>query len=105
MEWLVLASSYEPPNPAQLTLYDQFRELADSLRVPIIFILLLLVYYLGFAPRVRMPILKTLLLYVLLGMGAIVFSILDTTLPVKASLVTAVVILVIIRMRNKPRTD
>ncbi|WP_126425934.1 YlaH-like family protein [Brevibacillus marinus] len=105
MEWFVWASTYEPPNPAQLSLYDQFREWADDLRYPIIFVCLLIVYYLGFAPRLRMPLLKTLLLYVLLALGALVFSILDTTLPVKAALVTAIVLLLIIRLRNKPRAD
>ncbi|UFJ41880.1 YlaH-like family protein [Brevibacillus humidisoli] len=105
MEWFELASTYQPPNPDLLSAYDRFRMWADDYRFWVIFVYLVLVYYLGFATRFRMPILKTLLLYVLLAVGAIVFTFLDTTLPVKGALLAAVIILVIIRLRIKPNAQ
>ncbi|REK61776.1 MAG: hypothetical protein DF221_15320 [Brevibacillus sp.] len=102
MEWLELASTYSPAAPDQLSAYDSFRLWADHYRTWIIFVELIIVYYLGFATRWRMPILKTLLLYVLLFIGALIFAILDVQLPVKSALLVAVAILVIVKMRNKP---
>jgi hypothetical protein len=102
MEWFELVSQYEPANPAALTLYDQFRMWADHNRAYVIFVELLVVYYLGFATRIRMPILKMLLLYVLLFAGALIFAILDIQLPVKSALLVAIAILVLVRMRAKP---
>jgi len=105
MEWLDLVSTYEPANPANLSLYDQFMLWTNQYRALIIFVELILVYYMGFATRFRMPILKMVLLYAVLFMGAVVFSVLDTTLPVKAALFTAIVILIIVRVRVKPNSD
>ncbi|MBO8162218.1 MAG: hypothetical protein H0Z34_00695 [Brevibacillus sp.] len=102
MEWFELASTYQPANPDALLAYDQFRLWADQNRFYIIFVYLIIVYHLGFATRHRLPLLKMVLLYVLLFAGAIVFSFLDVRLPVKAALMTAVVILVIVRLRIKP---
>lgn len=102
MEWLQLASTYVPDNTAALSTYDQFRLWMDHIRVYIIFFCLIAVYYLGFATRVRMPVLKTVMLYIVLFIGAIIFGILDVRLPVKAALMVAIAILVIVRVRVKP---
>lgn len=101
MEWIELVSTYVPANEQELTAYDSFRRFLDNNRTIIIFIYLVIVYYLGFATRIRLPILKTILLYVSLFIGAIIFSVLDVTLPVKGSLFVAVVILVIVRVRSR----
>lgn len=63
---------------------------------------LILVYYLGFATTWRMPILKTVLLLVFLFVGALIFAILDVQLPVKSSMMVAIAILVIVKVRIKP---
>ncbi|GAA4715351.1 YlaH-like family protein [Brevibacillus fulvus] len=102
MSWMELASTYEPANADALSLYDQFRMFADDYRVLFIFIALIAVYYLGFATRIRMPILKTILLYVLLFAGSLIFGILDVTLPVKSALLVAIIILLIVKLRVKP---
>ncbi|MFM1655591.1 YlaH-like family protein [Brevibacillus sp. B_LB10_24] len=99
MEWFDLASTYEPTGT--LTFYDQFRLWADSVRTYIIFVYLIIIYYLGFATRIRMPILKTALLLISLFAGSLIFGILDITLPVRSALFVAVLILVIVRMRIK----
>lgn len=104
MEWLQLASTYIPDNAASLSAYDQFRLWMDHNRVYIIFLCLIGVYYLGFATRIRMPILRTVLLYVVLFIGAIIFGILDVRLPVKAALLVAIVILLTVRLRLKPNS-
>lgn len=105
MEWLQFASTYDPANPAQLSLYDSFRIWADENRTWIIFIELIIVYYLGFATTIRMPILKTALLLVFLFIGSLVFAVLDGLLPVKSSLMVAIAILVIVKVRAKPGTN
>jgi len=97
-----LVSTYEPANPQALSFYDQFRLLADDYRTFIIFVCLVAVYYLGFAPERRLPILKTVLLYLLLFIGSLIFSILDVQLPVKSALLVAIAILVLVRVRIKP---
>jgi len=102
MEWFELSSTFIPDNPSALTAYDQFRLWADSKRAYIIFFQLIAVYYLGFAERIRMPLLKTLLLYLALFAGALIFAILDVQLPVKSALLVAIVILVIVKLRAKP---
>jgi hypothetical protein len=102
MEWLELASTYAPAAPDQLSAYDSFRLWADHNRAWIIFVQLIIVYYLGFATRWRMPILKMVLLYVLLFIGALIFAILDVQLPVKSALLVAIAILVIVKVRIKP---
>ncbi|WP_139490000.1 YlaH-like family protein [Brevibacillus dissolubilis] len=102
MEWMELASSYEVSPDKVLTWYDQFRLGADHYRFWIIYVYLLAVYYLGFATRIRMPILKTVMLLLFIGVGSLVFSILDTTLPVRGGLFVAVIILVIVKLRIKP---
>jgi YlaH-like protein len=102
MDWMVLASQYVPANPDQLSAYDSFRMWADSNRAWVIFVELILVYYLGFATRIRMPILKTALLLVFLFAGALIFAILDVMLPVKSSMLVAIAILVIVKLRIKP---
>lgn len=102
MDWLILASQYVPANPDQLSAYDSFRIWADSNRAWIIFVELILVYYLGFATTWRMPILKTILLLVFLFIGALIFAILDVQLPVKSSMMVAIAILVIVKVRIKP---
>jgi hypothetical protein len=104
MEWLQLASTYDPANPAQLSPYDSFRVWADQNRTWIIFIQLILVYYLGFATTIRMPVWKTVLLLVFLFAGALIFAILDVQLPVKSALFVAIAILVIVKLR-KPGTN
>lgn len=101
MDWFTYASTYIPENPEALSLYDQFRLWADHYRLLIIFVCLVAVYHLGFATRFRMPILKMVLLYVLLGIGAIIFTILDATLPFKSALLLALAILLLVRVRSK----
>ncbi len=95
-----IASTYEPPNPGSLSAYDSFRLWADHYRTYIIFVYLIAVYYMGFAPRFRMPVLKLALLYLLLFIGAILFAFLDTTLPVRGALFAAIVLLLIVRIRR-----
>lgn len=102
MEWLQIASTYVPTNPDQLSAFDSFRMWADHNRAWILFVQLVLVYYLGFATRIRMPILKTVLLYILLFAGALIFAILDVQLPVKSAMLVAILILVIVKVRIKP---
>ncbi|MEJ8544631.1 YlaH-like family protein [Brevibacillus borstelensis] len=102
MEWFEFASTYAPSSTGELSAYESFRMWADHNRVWIIFVQLILVYYLGFATRVRMPILKTVLLYVSLFVGALIFGILDVQLPVKSALLVAIAILVIVKVRIKP---
>lgn len=102
MDLVQLASTYVPANPDQLTAFDSFRIWADQNRAWILFVELIIVYYLGFATRIRMPILKTLLLYILLFSGALIFAILDVTLPVKSAMMVAIAILVIVKVRIKP---
>jgi CHASE2 domain-containing sensor protein len=102
MEWFELVSQYQPADPSAPTFYDQLRIWADQYRAYVIFVELLVVYYLGFATRIRMPILKTVFLYILLFIGALIFGILDWKLPVKSSLFVAVLILVLVRLRAKP---
>ncbi len=103
MEWFELASTYIPADPTALSAYDSFRLWADQkARAYIIFVELIAVYYLGFATRIRMPILKTVLLYVVLFAGALIFAILDVQLPVKSALLVAIAILVIVKLRVKP---
>ncbi|WP_289139050.1 YlaH-like family protein [uncultured Brevibacillus sp.] len=102
MDWVQLASTYVPANPDQLSAFDSFRLWADYNRAWILFVQLILVYYLGFATRIRMPILKTILLYVLLFAGALIFAILDVQLPVKSAMLVAIAILVIVKLRIKP---
>ncbi|MFY0545221.1 YlaH-like family protein [Brevibacillus sp. H7] len=102
MEWFELASTYTPADPAALTAYDSFRLWADQYRAYLIFVELIAVYYLGFATRIRMPILKMVLLYVVLFAGALIFAILDVQLPVKSALIVAIVILVVVKLRVKP---
>jgi CHASE2 domain-containing sensor protein len=101
MKWLEYASTYTPENPEALSFYDQFRMWADDYRLYIIFVCLVAVYYMGFATRFRMPILKMVLLYVLLFIGAIIFTILDVRLPVKSALLLAIAILLLVRVRGK----
>lgn len=103
MEWMELVSSYEPANPSALTFYDQLRMFLDEYRFYIIFVELFVVYYLGFATRVRMPILKTVLLVAVMLIGAVIFTILDVQLPVKSAMFVALVILVIVRLRSTPK--
>lgn len=105
MDWLMLASTYYPANPEQLTAYESFRVMVDNNRTWIIFVELILVYYMGFATRIRMPILKTILLLIFLFVGSLIFAILDTGLPVKSSLMVAIAILVIVKVRIKPNTN
>lgn len=101
MEWFDLVSTYEPTNNP-LSTYDQLRLWFDHQRTYVIFIYLILVYYAGFAPKVRMPILKTLLLLVALFVGAILFSILDVlNLPVRSALFVALIIMLLARLRRK----
>lgn len=102
MEWFELVSTYVPNDPQTLTAYDSFRLWADHNRTYITFLLLVAVYYMGFATRIRMPILKAVLLYVVLFIGAIIFSILDVRLPIKSALFVAIVILLLVKMRIKP---
>jgi len=102
MDWVQLASTYVPANPDQLSAFDSFRLWTDHNRAWILFVQLILVYYLGFATRIRMPILKTILLYVLLFAGALIFAILDVQLPVKSAMLVAIAILVIVKLRIKP---
>ncbi len=102
MEWFQMVSDYVPANPDQLSAYDSIRMWFDHYRAYIIFIYLIIVYYLGFAERLRMPVLKTVLLYVLLFIGAIIFSILDVQLPVRSALFVAILLLVIVKVRIKP---
>lgn len=102
MDWIQIASTYVPANPDQLTAYDSFRIWADKYRAWILFVELIIVYYLGFATRIRMPILKNLLLYILLFAGALIFAILDVQLPVKSAMLVAIAILVIVKVRIKP---
>ncbi|KZE47456.1 hypothetical protein AV540_18785 [Brevibacillus parabrevis] len=102
MDWIQLASTYVPANPDQLTAFDSLRLWADHNRAWILFVQLVIVYYLGFATRIRMPILKTLLLYILLFAGALIFAILDVQLPVKSAMLVAIAILVIVKLRIKP---
>jgi hypothetical protein len=102
MEWFELVSTYTAANPNALTAYDNFRLWADHNRTYIIFVQLIAVYYLGFATRIRMPILKMVLLYVLLFVGAIIFAILDVQLPVKSALLVAIAILLVVKLRVKP---
>lgn len=102
MEWMELVSQYEPANTSALTSYDQFRMFLDHYRFYIIFVELLVVYYLGFATRIRMPLVKTLLLIIAMLIGAVIFTVLDIALPVKSSLFVALVILVVIRLRSNP---
>ncbi|WP_232698343.1 YlaH-like family protein [Brevibacillus daliensis] len=101
MEWIELASIYEPANPNSLTWYDLFFQWADLQRFWIIFVYLLIVYYLGFAERIRMPILKTAMLIILLLIGSIIFSILDTQLPVRGGLFVAILVLLVVKFRSK----
>jgi hypothetical protein len=100
MEWLQLASTYEPVNAAQLSAYDSIRLWLDGNRTWIIYIELILVYYLGFAATIRMPWWKTALLLVFLFAGALIFAILDVQLPVKSALLVAIAILVIVKLRR-----
>lgn len=101
MEWFELVSTYEPTNNP-LTTYDQLRLWFDHMRTYVIFIYLILVYYTGFAPKGRMPILKTILLLVTLFIGAILFSILDImNLPVRSALFVALIIMLLARLRRK----
>jgi peptidoglycan/LPS O-acetylase OafA/YrhL len=102
MDWLVLASQYTPANPDQISAFDSFRIWLDNNRVWVIFVELILVYYLGFATRIRMPILKTILLLVFLYAGSLIFGVLDWMLPVKSSMLVAIAILVIVKLRVKP---
>ncbi|USG67518.1 YlaH-like family protein [Brevibacillus ruminantium] len=102
MEWFDLVSTYSPSGAGEPSLYDSFRMWADHYRAWIIFVQLILVYYLGFATRIRMPILKNVLLYILLFAGALIFAILDVQLPVKSALLIAIAILVIVKVRIKP---
>ncbi|ASJ54715.1 YlaH-like family protein [Brevibacillus sp. M2.1A] len=102
MDWIQIASTYVPTNPDQLTAYDSFRIWADKYRAWILFVELIIVYYLGFATRIRMPILKNVLLYILLFVGALIFAILDVQLPVKSAMLVAIAILVIVKVRIKP---
>jgi hypothetical protein len=101
MDWFTYASTYVPENPEALGFYGQFRMWADDYRFYIIFVCLVAVYYMGFATRFRMPILKMVLLYVLFFIGAMIFSILDVRLPVKSALLLAIAILVLVRVRSR----
>ncbi|MDN9012226.1 YlaH-like family protein [Brevibacillus laterosporus] len=103
MELLELASIYDPANPEVLTWYDHFFMWADLQRYWIIFVYLLLVYYLGFAEKIRMPILKTALLIILLLLGSVIFAILDTQLPVRGGLFVAIIILTIVKLRTRTK--
>ncbi|MGD8189980.1 YlaH-like family protein [Brevibacillus ginsengisoli] len=101
MEWFDLVSTYEPTNNP-LSTYDQLRLWFDHMRTYVIFIYLILLYYTGFAPKGRMPILKTLLLIVVLFMGAMLFSVLDImNLPVRSALFVALIIMALARLRRK----
>lgn len=102
MEWFDLVSTYTPSSAGEPSWYDSFRLWADKSRTWIIFVQLILVYYLGFATRIRMPLLKNVLLYLLLFVGALIFAILDVRLPVKSGLMIAIAILVIVKVRIKP---
>lgn len=102
MEWFDLVSSYDPADPNALTMYDSVRLFFDKYRWLVIFIYLIAMYYLGFATRIRMPLLKNVLLYVLLFIGAIIFSFFDTTLPIKSAFFVAVLLLLIVKFRVKP---
>jgi hypothetical protein len=102
MEWFDLASTYSAADPSALSAYDSFRLWADRYRAYIIFFELIAVYYLGFATRIRMPLLKMVLLYLVLFAGALIFAILDVQLPVKSALLVAIAILVIVKLRVKP---
>jgi CHASE2 domain-containing sensor protein len=101
MDWFTYASTYVPQNPEALSFYDQFRLWADDYRFYIVFVCLVAVYHMGFATRFRMPILKMALLYILLFIGAMIFTILDVRLPVKSALLLAIAILVLVRVRSK----
>ncbi len=101
MEWFDLVSNYVPANNPHST-YDDLRIWFDDKRVYVIFVYLILVYYTGFATRIRMPILKTLLLIGAMFIGALLFGILDVMdLPVRSALFVALIVMLLARLRRK----
>ncbi|MGC5325563.1 YlaH-like family protein [Brevibacillus sp. SYSU BS000544] len=101
MEWVEMVSNYVSTNNPPSS-YDQLRIWFDDMRLFVIFALLIMVYYAGFATRMRMPILKTVLLWIALFVGAILFTILDVMgLPVRAALFVALLVMLLARLRRK----
>lgn len=101
MEWVEMVSNYVSTNNPPSS-YDQLRIWFDNMRLFVIFALLIMVYYAGFATRMRMPILKTILLWIALFVGAILFTILDVMeLPVRAALFVALLVMLLARLRRK----
>jgi|GEM_PF-3530967 len=76
--------------PAFLTLYL------------VIFVLSAIVYKLGFARK--LPILKSLVVYISLAFGCIFLTLLGTGLPIPESLLLSILILVIVRFRTRNAT-
>jgi hypothetical protein len=103
MEWIQLVTDYIPPNPDSLTFYDQVREWGDQYRFWIIFVYLIGLYYLGFATRFRMPVLKMVLLYLSFLVGAVVFTMLDAFgLPIRMALFVGILLMLLVKVRLKP---
>lgn len=64
----------------------------------VILILSAIVYKLGFARK--LPILKTIIVYIFLAIGAFPMAVLGIALPFVEALVIALIVLLIIRWRN-----
>lgn len=63
-------------------------------------VLLMIVYNLGFARK--LPVLKSIIVYIALAAGAFPLAFLGIALPVVESLLIATVVLTIVRLRMKP---
>ncbi|WP_025026255.1 YlaH-like family protein [Caldalkalibacillus mannanilyticus] len=65
----------------------------------VIFILSAIVYKMGFARK--LPILKSFVVYVALAFGCILLAFLGTGLPIPESLLLAVILLAIVKIRTR----
>lgn len=67
-------------------------------------VLLAVVYKLGFAKR--LPILKSLIVYIILAIGALPLAFLGIALPLVEALLMATIVLIIVRIRmNKSKSN
>jgi len=69
----------------------------------LILILSIAVYQLGFAKK--LPLLKAAIVYLILAVGCLVLAFLGIALPVAESLIIALVILIVVRLRTRNNSE
>lgn len=82
---------------ASLLKVDQNPKLGMWLLFAIIFILTCTVYKLGFSFKI--PVLKEVIIYLVIGLGCIIFTFLGIFLPVAEGLAIAAILLVLYKIR------